>query len=70
MKKPTGSRALIVKQLKKVICEAIPRLETPEQADQMETQIFNARCAGILTDSEYLEMSVAIKEVCQAQGWA
>lgn len=70
MKKPTGSRALIVKQLKKVLREAIPRLETLEQAQQLESQIYLARSNGILSDSEYQELSLAINEVCHAQGWA
>ena len=64
-----GSRFLLVKQLKKVIREAIPRLENKEQADKLFTQVSTLFAYGLLTESEYKDYSDAIIEVCNLQGW-
>ena len=69
MKKPTGSRFLIVQQLKKVLREAIPRIQTMDEANSLESEIYRARSNNILTDKEYQEYITAIKEVCILQGW-
>lgn len=69
MKKPTGSRFLIVQQLKKVLREAIPRIQTLEEANSLESEIYCARSNKILTDKEYQEYTAAIKQVCILQGW-
>lgn len=69
MKKPTGSRFLIVQQLKKVLREAIPRIQTMYEANSLESEIYRARSHNILTDKEYQEYITAIKEVCILQGW-
>lgn len=69
MKKFTGSRFLVVKQLKAVIRETIPKLETSEQAEQLESHIYTARKGGILSDTEYLEMKKAINKVCKVNNW-
>lgn len=64
-----GSRFLLVKQLKKVIREAIPRLENKEQADKLFTQVSTLFAYGLLTELEYEDYSNAIIEVCNLQGW-
>lgn len=64
-----GSRFLLVKQLKKVIREAIPRLENKEQADKLFSQVSTLFGYGFLTESEYKDYSDAIIEVCNLQGW-
>lgn len=69
MKKPTGSRFLIVQQLKKVLREAIPRIQTFEEAHNLECELYRCRCAKILSDTEYLEFSTAIRQVCVLNGW-
>lgn len=69
MKKPTGSRFLIVQQLKKVLCESIPRIQTMDEANSLESEIYRARTNNILTDKEYQEYIAAIKDVCILQGW-
>ena len=69
LKKPTGSRFLIVQQLKKVLREAIPRIQSLDEANSLESEIFRARSNKILTDKEYQEYTAAIKEVCILQGW-
>lgn len=69
MKRPTGSRFLIVQQLKKVLREAIPRIQTLDEANSLESEIYRARSNNILTDKEYQEYTAAIKQVCIQQGW-
>lgn len=69
MKKPIGSRFLIVQQLKKVLREAIPRIQTLDEANSLESEIYRARSNNILTDKEYQEYTAAIKEVCILHGW-
>lgn len=51
MRKPTGSRALLIKQLKEVISDVIPRLESLDQADQLELEIERCRKAGMFDDT-------------------
>lgn len=68
MKVPTGSRFLIVQQLKKVLREAIPRIQTIDEANSLESEIYRARSNKIISDKEYLEYTAAIKEVCTLQG--
>ena len=69
MKKPTGSRFLIVQQLKKVLREAIPRIQSLEEANSLESEVYCARSGKILSDKAYLEFCSAIKEVCVLNGW-
>lgn len=69
MKVPTGSRFLIVQQLKKVIREAIPRIQSLEEANSLESECYRARTGKILTDKEYQDYVAAIKEVCILNGW-
>lgn len=69
MKKPNGSRFAIVMQLKKVVREAIPRLQSFEEANALETQLFRMRSNKIITDKEFVEYSEAIKSVCILHGW-
>lgn len=69
MKKPTGSRFLIVQQLKKVLREAIPRIQTFDEANALEAELYRARSGKILTDKEFVEYSEAIKQVCILKGW-
>lgn len=69
MKKPSGSRFLIVQQLRKVLREAIPRITTFEEAQALEAECYRARSGGILSDKEYLEFSGAIKKICSDEGW-
>lgn len=70
MKSPTGSKYLLIKQLKKVIREAIPRLETPEQADELTDHIEALRKKGALSNVEAQEMFDAIIEVRSLHGWS
>ena len=69
MKKPTGSRFLLKKQLVKVLYEAIPRLETPEQADELECSIVSAHRGGILSDKDYYQLTKMLSEVRSSHGW-
>ena len=64
-----GSRFLLVKQLKKVIRDTIPRLENKEQADKLFSQVSTLFAYGLLTESEYKDYSDAIIEICNLQGW-
>lgn len=67
--KPNGSRFAIVMQLKKVLREAIPRIQTFEEAHKLECELYRCRSAKILNDTEYLEFSNAIRQVCVLKGW-
>ena len=69
MRKPSGSRFMIVQQLKKVLREAIPRIDSYEAAQALEAECYRARSGGILSDKEYREFSGAIKQICQDEGW-
>lgn len=53
MKRPTGSRSLLVKQLVKVIDESIPRLQSAELAEQLDTQIHTLWKQGVIDDAQY-----------------
>lgn len=69
MRKPTGSRFLVVRQWKKVVREAIPRLESPASAELLEAEIYRARSGGMISDSEYMEYKNQIVQVYQNNNW-
>lgn len=69
MKKPTGSKFLLRKQLLKVISDSIPRLNSPAEAELLEAEIERMRHNGICSDTQYLEWKRQIKEVYRAQYW-
>ena len=56
MKKPTGSRALLVCRLKKVLQQAIPRVSSVEEADQLEYEVLRCRKSGLFDDAVSAEM--------------
>lgn len=56
MKRPTGSRALLVRRLKKVLQEAIPRVSSVEEADTLEYEILRCRKSGLFDDAVSAEM--------------
>ena len=68
-KKPTGSRYLIIWQLCEVIEDAIPRLETPEQADEMEANIHTMWKQGIINDAQYNKWKNGLLEVRKYYHW-
>lgn len=69
MKKPSGSKFLLRKQLLKVISEAIPRLSSPAEGELLAAEIVRMRQTGICSDTQYLEFMKQIKEVYQAHNW-
>ena len=69
MKVPSGSRFLIIQQLKKVLRDAIPRLQSLEEANALEVEIYRARSNKILNDKEYLEFHNGIQQVVRLNGW-
>ena len=70
MNKPTGSRALIIKQLTKVMQQAIERLDSPEAAAAIEAEVHRARQGGILDDKTACEMLRNIGLIRKEKGWA
>lgn len=69
MKKLSGPRSLLIKQLKKVFQESIERLQTPAEADRFEFEIQRARVGHIISDSDALEMLQHINEIRHEKGW-
>lgn len=65
----TGSRYLIIKQVTKVVRESIERLDTPENANQLEAEILRARKGNIFDDRTAQEMLDNIAEIRRIQGW-
>ena len=60
-----NSRALVIRQLKKVIWTAIPRLNSMDACDQLESEILRARKGGLIDDKECVAMQQAITEMRQ-----
>ena len=69
MKRPTGSRYLIIKQLIKVMQKTIERLDSSEAADQLENEIHRARKGAILDDKTANEMLQRINQIRDENGW-
>lgn len=67
--KPIGNRYLMKKTLKKVIQEAISRLDSPENADRLEFEIRRAHKGGIFDDKTVNEMLENISLIRNEQEW-
>lgn len=69
MRKSTGSKFLIMCQWRKVINDAIPRLDSPVSAELLETEIHRARLGGLISDAEYMDFKNRICEVYKDNIW-
>lgn len=58
MPKMVGSKFMITQQLKKVFRESIPRIQSFEEAQQMEAELRRARSGKIFDDKTYLELHI------------
>lgn len=68
--KPPKNKYLIMKQWFKVLDAVIPNLQTYEQAVELESNLYNARTGGMISDSEYAKYSGMLKETCKNNNWA
>ena len=69
-RKLSKSQRQLFDQLIEVIPEAINRLETPAQAENMESHIFRLRNGGMISDQTYQTWLNAIKEKYKENHWA
>lgn len=69
-RKPTSAQQKVFDQLIAVIPEAINRLETPAEAENMESHIFRLRNGGMISDQMYQIWLNAIKEKYKENHWA
>lgn len=58
-----NNRFLAINALKKVFCEAIPRLDSLENCDKLEYELLRARKGGLIDDKSCVEMLAAIQEM-------
>ena len=59
------SRYLLIRQMEKVIWTAIPRLDSLDACDNLESEILRARKGGLIDDKECVDMQRAIQEMRQ-----
>lgn len=69
-RKPTAAQQKVFDQLMTVIPESIAKLETPAQAEQMESHIYRMRHGGMISDQTYQIWLNAIKLQYYKNGWA
>ena len=68
--KAVKNKDFIMKQWRVFAPVVIASLKTPEEASKLETDLFNCRACGLISDSEYVEYSNQVKEVCKKNNWA
>lgn len=69
-KGPIKNKYLIMREWFRVLDAVIPNLQTFAQASELESNLYQARNGGMISDSEYMKYSNQIKEVCKENGWA
>ena len=60
-----NNRFLAVNEMEKVIWTAIPRLDSLDACDNLESEILRARKGGLIDDKECVDMQRAIQEMRQ-----
>ena len=68
-RKPSAAQQKVIDQVLAAIPHVLERIETQEQADQMETHIWKLRTAGQLSDQKYQEYLNAIKQIYKENNW-
>lgn len=69
-KGPIKNKYLIMREWFKVLDTVIPHLQSYEQAAGLESDLYNARHGGMISDTEYVKYSNMVKEVCKQNNWA
>lgn len=68
-RKYSATQLKVFGQLIAVIPAAIERLESPAQAEQIESHIYRMRTAGMISDQTYQTWLNAIKEKYKENQW-
>lgn len=68
-RKLTKAQAQLYDQMIAVIPASIEQLESPAQAEQMESHIFRLRSGGLISDQTYQNWLNAIKEKYKENQW-
>ena len=69
-RKPTAAQQKVFDQLMTAIPVTIEKLETPAQAEQMESHIYRMRTGGMISDQTYQTWLNAIKQQYIKNEWA
>lgn len=69
-KGPIKNKHLIMREWFRVLDAVIPNLQSYDQASELESNLFQARSGGLISDSEYVKYSNMVKEVCKQNNWA
>lgn len=68
-RKPSAAQQKVFEQLIAVIPAAFERLESPAQAEQIESHIYRMRTAGMISDQTYQTWLNAIKDKYKEKQW-
>lgn len=68
--KAVKNKDFIMKQWRVLAPVVIASLHTPQEASKLESDLYNARTCGLITDSEYNQYVEKIKEICKENNWA